>query len=125
MQTQGIVIWARSGSGSLIVWCADNGALVYVADRREAGDSHAALCVGDFVDLQVDTQGAMRVGSDLRYRATGAHWVCDELDREARPLRGPVMSPSPLLGFGPGFAAEPIEAGQPANTPARSGTGAA
>jgi hypothetical protein len=128
VETQGIVIWARSESRALIVWCADSGALVYVSDRQGAGDRHDALSVGDFVDLRVETVGAMRVGLDLRYRAAGAAWVPGRLDREARDQLGPVMSPRQAIakgvGFGPVFVDDTPES-VPANRPAPSGTGAA
>ncbi len=128
METHGIVIWARRGAGSLIVWCADSGALVYVADRRRAGDPNAVLCIGDFVDLRVDSEGAMRVGRDLRYRTVGAGWVARELGREAAADRGPVMSPRPHIagsvGFGPSMV-DDRAATVAANSPARSGTGTA
>jgi len=128
VETQGIIIWARSGAGSLIVWCADSGALVYVADRSRAGDPNAVLCIGDFVDLRVETQGAMRVGRDLRYHTAGTGWVAQELIRECAADRGPVMSPRPHIassvGFGPGVV-DDMAATVPANCPAPSGTGAA
>ena len=90
MDTQGVVIWARARS--LIVWCADGGTLAYVADRRTAGDPHAALSVGDLVDLRVDTVGAMRVGTALSYRAAGASEVVGTFRRTAEAQLGPVMS---------------------------------
>ena len=126
METQGVIIWAQARS--LIIWCADGGALAYVADRRTAGDPHEASSVGDMVDLRVDTSGSMRVGRDLRYRTAGGGWVARELGREGAATRGQVMSPCPHIagsvGFGPGIVDE-MAATVAANSPARSGTGTA
>lgn len=123
---QGIVIWAGTGSDALILWCADNGGLVYVSDRRRAGDPHLALSVGDFVDFRIETVGAMRTGHDLRYRSTGAGWIQQELGRSAGALAGPVLSPhdeiARLLTLG-SDALDELSQDAPANDPARDGTG--
>ncbi len=126
VETQGIVIWAGNGTSALIVWCADSGSLVYVADRRQVGDPQEALCVGDFVDLRVETAGAMRVGRDLCYRAAGAAWIPGRLDSAARDHCGPVTSPHRGIGAGFTFGAEAeAPAGPPANRSSRRGSGAA
>ena len=90
MDIQGVIIWARAQS--LIIWCGDGGALAYVADRRIAGDPHAVLAVGDLVDLHVQTIGAMRVGTALSYRATGASAAVCDVKRAGERRLGPVMS---------------------------------
>lgn len=106
METTGLVIWARAGVPSLIVWCADSGALAYVPDRRTAGDPHAALAVGDMVKLTLDMTGTVREGKDLRYHGAGAGWVMGEIAREAGPRGAPVMSRDAavraLIQFDPG-----------------------
>jgi len=123
MNTQGVVIWA--GDISLIVWCADGGALAYVADRRRAGDPNRALTVGDMVDLTVHRAGAMRVGSGLRYRGTGAAGAIGAVRRQGAALAGPVFSAraglTRVVAQGAAARAAAAEQAAVANPPHESG----
>ena len=95
MSTKGIVIWSRRDSPALIIWCADSGQLAYAADRTRVGDPGATLLVGDWVDIEIASFGALRVARHLRYSGSGASWMVDLLvdNGGSSGSAGPVMSP--------------------------------
>lgn len=109
MENYGIVVWADSLSGSLIIWCEDSGELAFAAS--EVARSAHDCGVGDLVGLvfETDCPGRRVCSQVVRKRKNAAPELVRVLKQQARS----VLTGSPGRDGGRGQCARcaPTEPG--------------